>query len=543
MFQGHMQGPVAMCHLPRLLGWYLGTGGRHFVFSCVFPTLVLCAILMASCGQPKTSSTDVTTVAATQSPALTTMPTPTIFDAIVQIEFPTWVDESPEMARIIATSEVIAKTRFVSIDSTIRKHDNYGYEVELIYKFEVVQYLRGNGADQLEARLSSGPKYIAFPDWLDERTKSEAQQLATSWLAGSRARVGNARNGILFLDQSSPREDYRFTSTKGGLRRGDYPVLGETWLIENEDSIYRHQFTDKKSATISFLDLNTRIQELASLMDGEYAECIDGTLSRRNRVREQILGTYQELTLGGYSEPTAFPRHKTEFVPEESWFVLGFRRPPYQTPRFSDYWLDGKDSDLFALSNRADTTYTFEGFTEARALPHGEYSVHYSQYHNSLPCDRRFPVFDDAWRSADTTEWIVEIPVQKNVTLEAFFDPVDHGASVGAYASDGNISPDSFLVTPFTPATIAGLDWADGTVTMKLETAIVPLGQQVEFIDPSRNVLLRLSFDDADVAEEFEQKILRWGVCDQPWIDGDKLMLRVTWVGPNWDNGTNDSGC
>ena len=131
----------------------------------------------------------------------------------------------------------------------------------------------------------------------------------------------------------------------------------------------------------------------------------------RSLVRGQLLGTYRELTLGGYREPAAFPRYAAAMDSERSAnaAVFRFQRPPYQAPRFSDYWLDGRDKGLFALDTGADPRYTYEGLRTVRALPQGEYSVLYSQFHHSLPCDESFAFFEEAWESTDTTEWVVNV--------------------------------------------------------------------------------------------------------------------------------------
>ena len=68
------------------------------------------------------------------------------------------------MARRLASSDVIARAKFVSLDSATKKHADYGYVVELMYRFEAVQNLNGNGPDEVGIRMNSGPKQMAFPD-------------------------------------------------------------------------------------------------------------------------------------------------------------------------------------------------------------------------------------------------------------------------------------------------------------------------------------------------------------------------------------------
>ena len=354
-------------------------------------------------------------VAASIACSSSTSPTPTpVSHTIVQIEFPTWVEKSPRIAWHIADSDAIAKAKFVSLDSII-KHDSRGYTVELIYKFEVVQYLKGDGPNELVVRMSSGPKYHNFPDVIGRRTESEAHKLAETWLSRSINRFNNKQDAILLVRGPRYRsidgeDNYHFTSVEDGQGRGGHPTFGETWLVENKASMYQHQFTGTESATISLSDLNARIEDLRPFMEGEYAPCIARALGYRTLVRDQLLGTYQQLTLAGYREPEAFLRYAAEIKSERSEDATVFRsqRPPYQSPRFSDYWLDGRDKDLFTIYTGADHTYSYEVLRTVRVLPQGEYSVHYSQYHESLPCVGPFSNFgDNDWWSMETTEWVV----------------------------------------------------------------------------------------------------------------------------------------
>ena len=242
-------------------------------------------------------------------------------------------------------------------------------------------------------------------------TQSEAIELADNWLSRSIDIFDNRQNGVLLLRRSGQGEDYRFTSSEEGHGYGGSPTLGVTWLAEDQASTYQHQFQGAKSTTISLSDLSARIEDMRPLAEGEYAPCVAKALHYRSLVRGQLLGTHRELTLGGYREPDPFPSFAAAIDSEnsENATVLRFQRPPYQAPRFSDYWLDGRDKDLFALDTGADPRYTYEGLRTVRALPLGEYSVLYSQFHHSLPCDEPSGFFEGAWESTDTTEWAVNV--------------------------------------------------------------------------------------------------------------------------------------
>ena len=365
-------------------------------------------------GTPTATPSDIATATPSVVPTPTAtpavVPEPTATPTFVQVKFPGWVEEFPQMALHLGTSDTIARAKFMSLESTIKRHDSYGYVAELLYKFEIVEYLKGSGPNELVVRIDSGPKYIAFPDWLGLRTESEAIELADRWLGRSMNVIDNKRDTILLFDRAEPGE-YYFRSTEDDESHIGYPAIGTTWLVEVQPSIYRHRFMDEQSGTISLSDFNDLIEEMSLLMEGDYAPCVSMALYYRTRVRAQLLGVYRELTLGGYREPEPFPRYSAQVDLErsENATVFSFRRPPYQSSRFSDYWLDGRDKDLFAIDVYDDATLFYESLRTVRSLPQGEYSVHYNQFHHSLPCDEDFQYVEDAWQIWDTTEWVVTV--------------------------------------------------------------------------------------------------------------------------------------
>ena len=388
-----------------------------------FALLFVFVAVSAACSDPRSDTSAsaharATTPDAAATPTLIpgTVATPKPTPHVVQVEFPDWVEDSPQMALRIATSDLIAQATFISLESTTKEFRDLGYEAELIYKFEIVQYLKGDGANDVDIRIGSGPKRRMFPDVLEQRTESEARKFAESWLQLSRSAVGDKRDAILFLRRSPQTDAYIFMSFKDDLRH--YPAFGETWLDVGRDSIYRHLFTDGRPAMISLADLKTRIEDLRPLMEGEYGPCVSNALHWRDRVRSQLLGTYREFSLAGYQEPDPFPRYGVTLGLQDSRYYPGFdnsrpvfefRRPPYKQPLFSDYWLDGKDKDLFEIRIRIEPEITYEAMAIANDLRQGAYSVHYSQYYQSLPCDEESQRSEGAWQRRDTAEWVVNI--------------------------------------------------------------------------------------------------------------------------------------
>ena len=339
-----------------------------------------------------------------------------------RVDFPDWVGESPIMALKIADSDVIARARFLSLDSTTKKDPNRegAYVAELAYKFEIIEYLKGEGHDELTVGMNSGPKFIAYPDWIGRRTEEEAQALAASWMESSRSIFANRGEGILFLLQShNEGQHLYFTSVTDGEGGGDYPIVGETWLDFGEDSMYRHRLTDREIARISLAEVISRIEDIGFFTEGEYGQCVVSSLYERSKLRERILGTYLALILGGYYEPEPPPRYMVKIDADETGGayapVFQFRRPPYRAPKFSDYWLDGTDRELFTIDNFMDpgiTGISFESVIPVSPLPEGEFSIYYGQYHQSLPCDTAH-WRGDGWRSADTAQWVVIVAANR----------------------------------------------------------------------------------------------------------------------------------
>ncbi len=376
------------------------------------PLLVVAAVSNAD--NPRATSfasepTPTPAPRATPSPTATRMSTST--PLIVRPEYPDWVEDSPHMALSIATSHAIAQVKLTAIESTTKKNEYGLFVVEISYRFDVVQYFKGDGAEVLNIRIDSWPP----PD--AGRTGSEAYEIERNWLSLSRAAVGDKREGILLLYRRPVTGDYRFLSHE--KRVFEYPAFGESWLSEVGNSMYRHQFTDGEPADISLGDLKSRIEDMRPLTEGAYGECVKSALHWRNRVRSQLLGTYQEFRHpGGYRDPDPFPRFEVSLASHDSRHyplfrssrpVFEFRRPPYKLPMFSDYWLDGEDKDLYTIYVRIDADYTYEGMAIANDLAPGRYSVHHGQYHHSLPCDEQPPSVEGAWWSWNTAEWVVNV--------------------------------------------------------------------------------------------------------------------------------------
>ncbi|MDE2715964.1 MAG: hypothetical protein OXI33_02975, partial [Chloroflexota bacterium] len=69
------------------------------------------------------------------------------------------------------------------------------------------------------------------------------------------------------------------------------------------------------------------------------------------------------------------------------------------------------------------------------------------------------------------------------------------------------------------------IEWASGTVKVKVSPHTGLTGQTVDFIELDGSVSLSLLVDDATI--DAANNTLSWTVSEQPWHDGDKLMVRI----------------
>ena len=352
-------------------------------------------------------------VVTTSSPASQPLRegTESLATGVVHVGFPAWVDDCPKLATSILGSDVIARVRFVHLDSAIEERESLGFFVDLKYTFEALEYLKGSGPEQIVVRLNSGPTYEAFPDWLGYRTEGEARQLESSWHSRNLVKAHGASDAILLVVGPSADGVYSFKASDRGRGQGGEPIMGETWLRESGLDTYNHVFADGADAQISLTDLTTLIFSFESIPGSKYSSCVYVALSIRQQVREQILGTYRRLTLGGYTDPIPFPKYSVTLDPENPFgFPLRLERPPYAQPRCSHYWLDGPDKELFATRTRFDVGTTLEIISMTTSLPPGQYHVHYGQYHTSISDSATVERNANSWATWDVLELVITVP-------------------------------------------------------------------------------------------------------------------------------------
>ena len=149
-------------------------------------------------------------------------------------------------------------------------------------------------------------------------------------------------------------------------------------------------------------------------------------------------------------------------------------------------------------------------------LPEGLYKVEFNyQMPYQIPCKYR----PEAIYKDEVTA------VAPAGTLHgAFFDPVTVGTAVKADATNGLLSPTSFMVGG-TATEITGLGWSNNEVVLTLGTHVSLSGYVLEFIELDGSVSLSLFTDSATV--DSAAGTYSWSMTSQPWEGGDELMVRI----------------
>ena len=294
------------------------------------------------------------------------------------------------------------------------------------------------------------------------------------------------------------------------------------------------------SSTMRLSSLRGLVAELEAELatsDGseEYHRCVLYKYRRNREVEYHAHGggydtiSYDHKLGSGLPADTVFAVNTMPF-PEE----LDPENYTYANPDIEIVtWLEGKDANLF---NIVDDVLLIGN---ARPLPASEYRFYINGVDvKHILCN----AYPDRLRTYE--ELVVNVSAPAGTLHEAFFDPVHIGDAVGAGGSSGVLQPEWFE-SEEGETVMERIVWSEGQVEMELSHATDLADYRMDFIALDGSVALRLNFDDAvETMDDYDVATLAWGVCDQPWQEGDLLMLRIAEGIP--DDGiqaTNDSDC
>ena len=449
----------------------------------------------------------------------------------------------------ILKSPVIARVRLDSVSSAAESGTIFDgstkYIAILEFRFSVLEYLKGSGANDIVAVWDADPVF-------DTRQEAEAALPAivaardTQW--DDREAIVFLRNSQTYLPSTQQTGRYYLSWERGSDLDDNYSIASrynKLWLpaeaavdAPSQPSGDQQRFlldvppASGTAPTTTLGEIKTRIAGVAAKLDAgdgseEYRECVQRTYQFEGRNRYSI-----ETGGGGYASRT--PDHELDSGLAASSVVYE------ESPVFGDLpdkkgrtWLDGGDADLFGVESGDAVPYDFSGdgvndsiyFARLRGV-----GTPASRRGLQVPLQRRLGCFRSLRRVHHPLRMDGHSHCPEGTLHEAFFDPVTVGTAALADSTNGVLKPTEFTDTNGASATIERVAWEagtgeSGTVKLKLSPHDGIAGHTLHFIALDGSVPLSLKVADATV--DAPNDILSWTVASQPWNDGDKLMLRI----------------
>ena len=543
-----------------------------FAVACVFA-------LLAACGSDPERAPNVISYTSESAPTIvsyTTEAAPTAVSYTTEAD-PTHgaapaVDHASVAAQgattpeeLIVLSSTVARVRLLSADAGVRRYppgDGKAPAPVLAFRFRVIEYLKGDGDDELTVRVlakyspwSGGYHYIgASPTPTPDA--SAAMRTAQARLAERDTRWDDME-AVVFLRPSRFESEsgvyefsWRHWSSTPGLH--DYAITSDygtahfpnrAWLpggAAAKDSSAPSEpryFTSAPSVQPGALS-QTRVPSdspsAPSISLSEIKALVAASEDMLTKGKD--IPGFEDCVRAMYEFDALYKRYPPQMtfnkVPIPSGQPAGHRlSDPYaRSPAayYDRWWFEGPDSDLFTSriiddpDNDPATGYAWE-YIAQRPIPEGEYKVFVNNQPSAwTPCDYNPEV------SNNKHETTIAAAAPDRVIHESFFDPVNmKGGAAGADASNGVLDPTDFT---FGGASVSldSIRWESRAVEMRLSPHTRLANHRADFIAKDGSVALRLDFDDATETGAGANRALRWKVDAQPWSGGDMLMLRLS---------------
>ena len=457
------------------------------------------------------------------------------------------------MEELVLHSSAIARVRFRSVEQGVEQlrwvladgaHLEY-YAGALVITFDVLEYLKGNGGQQVEVVLYDR-------DGL-QRTRAEVEALNEDLLK-FRDKRWDDREAIVFLHSGQPilstendsdRYYMGYLRAQGELAYTVDSRWAKAWLPDaaapsangrasGSSGDAQHFFTKVSSGggatrqagnqteTMTLGEIKAFITALEAEVDAgddteDYRECVqrkyswpDEVADYKSWVREQGWDYNKQFNRAIESGGPA----GTE-VYEGGDYVIVEGESRTTEPTYADdvVVISGQDADLFG--HRWPLIAT-----TARPLPEGEYRFYWAE---QSPIESLCDAMPEDHRTRN--EVVVTVTAPEGTLHEAFFDAVSIASGVGADSSNGVLNPASFTVDG-TSTSITGLKWDSGSVVLSLSPYASLSGHKLDFIELDGSVSLSLPASSA--TEDTTAGTLTWSVPTQPWHNADLLMLRIS---------------
>ena len=462
---------------------------------------------------------------------------------------------SSSLEERINLADIIARVGFVSLSAAvahIKTDEGTLYSPGVSYRFNVLEYLKGDEGDQIEA--------IAYAySYFDN--ENQARKAAEAILPDVHDKRWELVQSIIFLHEDTvdgngllSSHQHQFVIAGTGISPvanfhidneynkvwlpaawGDTPESdigdGIEFLLDDPD-----YYDDKlEIPTITLENLREFIED--------YQEEHDAGVSEHGKkvYKACLVKKYNDMR---FDEQREYKRHDIEGVPsglpsgtqiltEENWG----RTPTKKTLHLVDH-IEGDDAELFSV----DPFY----FHTVRPIPQGTYRF-YRWGYGEAPNDRvRHACGADilSEKARTSIEFFIHVVAPDDTIHEAFFDPVSLESGVGATVAEGSIVPSEFAQGSQGSININRVLWDDSKVEIVLSDEADLDGHHIDFIALDGSTLLRLDFDDASLtAASDDTHSLSWGVCKQPWEKEDQLMIRISKSETDLAGATNETEC
>ena len=461
------------------------------------------------------------------------------------------------MEELIVNSDAIVRAEFVSAAQTIEPlnyvypdgNQHTGYAGAVVITFNVLEYLKGSGGNQIEAVLYDGDwqtykraditaaneDFLAFRDKQWDDREAIVFLRKTDFVPSTRSNSDRYTMGFGYLRANGEHGytvDSRWTKawlpaaaapSSNGQASGASRASGDSqrFITNIEDGAtgggVRGQ-SGGQTETMTIAEIKAVITKIDNeLAVGEgitgYAACVRDKYAwtrQASRAKEGRGNSYNRqfdasITSGAAAGAKVYTGGDYVKISEASRAA---------EPSWSDDLVvkSGQDAELFAH------TWPLLA-TTARPLPAGTYRFYWAE-------QGRLQALCDAMPEAHRTrnEIVVTVTPPLNTLHEALFDPVSLASGVGADLSNGVLNPTAFTVDG-TSTSITSLKWDNGSVVLTLSPYTSLAGQKLDFIELDGSV--GLSLPTSSATEDTTAGTLTWSLTDQPWHDGDTLMLRI----------------
>lgn len=505
------------------------------------------AIAVISCGdEPNQATFDLSPTTVT-----TPSPLPPSNDEFDQTT--TFMPDTPphpagdlSLDELIAESIIIVRATLTSVEATTHYRTNLDQHLGAVaYKFSVVEYLKGSGGATISADAYD----------IEKRFDSESDALAHGQtLLASRDTQWEDREALLFLSD-------RLSSLVRN-RQPDQYAMGTTWTYPSTDGYSIESIHAKRWRPEATQDGGT-----SGDAGGEKYYLTDvpqggsggagGNSGSREEPNMSLTSLKAKITaieaeIAASSDPESYRQCLVNVYESErrNAFFLeqGQGEPPYyQYQRFDKTIDSGQaagtevfESYLFPIAQSGTLSLDGTGSrfklagtnaslfsptppykaSTARPLPEGRYVFNYGAMATRTQLCR--PEFNQ--KVLNATEIFVVVTAPARAIHEAFFDPVTLSSGVGADGSNGTIKPKAFAVSE-TATELTGLKWDNSTVTLSLSPYVDLPEYEVQVIEMDGSTSLTLA--GADATEDETAGTVTWAVANQPWDNGDKLMVRI----------------